>query len=44
MIKDVHTRLIAQSIPNAELVLIEGSHFIANEKPEEFNQAVLAFL
>ena len=44
MIKDAHTRLIARSIPNAELVLLEGSHFIANEKPAEFNRAVLAFL
>ena len=44
MIKDAHTRLIARSIPGAELVLIDGSHFIANEKPEEFNQAVLRFL
>ena len=44
MIKDAHTRLIAQSIPGAELVLIDGSHFIAYEKPEEFNRAVLVFL
>ena len=44
MIKDAHTRLIAASIPDAELVLIEGSHFIANQKPAEFNRAVLAFL
>ncbi len=44
MIKDAHTRLIARSIPNAELVLIDGSHFIANEKLEEFNRALLAFL
>ena len=44
MIKEAHTRLIARSIPNAELVLIDGSHFIANEKPGEFNQAVLLFL
>ena len=44
MIKDAHTRLIARGIPDAELVLIDGSHFIANEKPEEFNRAVLRFL
>ena len=44
MIKDAHTRLIARSIPDAQLVLLEGSHFIANEKPAEFNRAVLDFL
>jgi pimeloyl-ACP methyl ester carboxylesterase len=44
MIKDAHTRLIARSIPDAQLVLLEGSHFIANEKPVEFNRAVLGFL
>ncbi|MBO4754372.1 MAG: alpha/beta fold hydrolase [Bacteroidales bacterium] len=44
MIKDAHTRLIARSIPDAELVLLKGSHFIANEKPVEFNRAVLGFL
>lgn len=43
MINDAHTRLISSSIPNAQLVLIEGSHFVANEKPEEFNSAVFAF-
>ena len=44
MIKDSHTRLIARSIPNSQLVVIEGDHFIANKKPEEFNRAVLTFL
>ena len=44
MIKDAHTRLIAGSIPDAELVLIDGSHFIANERAEEFNRIVLRFL
>ena len=44
MIKESHTRLIAKSIPNAELVFIDGNHFIANKKPEEFNKAVLDFL
>ena len=44
MIKEEHTRLIAESIPNSELVLIEGDHFIANKRPGEFNKAVLAFL
>ena len=44
MIKDGHTRLIAQSIPGAELVIIPGTHFIANQNPGPFNEAVLRFL
>ena len=44
MIKDKHTRLIAQSIPGAELCILQGNHFIANKNPEAFNEAVLRFL
>ena len=44
MIKDGHTRLIAQSIPGAELAIIPGTHFIANQNPGPFNEAVLRFL
>jgi pimeloyl-ACP methyl ester carboxylesterase len=44
MIKDAHTRLIAQSIPDSQLVLIKGNHFIANKCHEAFNHAVLEFL
>lgn len=44
MIKDSHTRLIAANIKNAELSIIEGSHFIANKKSEEFNSVVSSFL
>ena len=44
MIKEKHTRLIASSIPDAQLVFIQGNHFIANKCPQEFNQAVLEFL
>ncbi len=44
MVKDSHTRLIAASIPNAELVLLKGDHFIAAKIPQEFNRAVLDFL
>ena len=44
MIKDKHTRLIARSIPQAELSIIPGDHFIANKSPEAFNEAVLRFL
>ena len=31
-------------IPDAELVLIKGNHFIANKEPEAFNRVVLSFL
>ncbi|MBR6981188.1 MAG: alpha/beta fold hydrolase [Prevotella sp.] len=44
IIKEEHTRLIAQSIPDARLVFIKGSHFIANECPQAFNKEVLEFL
>ena len=44
MIKESQTRLIARSIPDAKLVILEGNHFIANKCPEAFNLAVLAFL
>ena len=44
MIKDSHTRLIARSIPGAQLVIIEGDHFVANKHPKEFNEAVIRFL
>ena len=44
MILESHTRLIAECIPNSQLVFINGSHFIANKKPREFNHAVLEFL
>lgn len=44
MVKESHTRLIAGHIKNAKLCLIQGNHFIANKKPDEFNAAVLAFL
>jgi pimeloyl-ACP methyl ester carboxylesterase len=44
MIKEDHTRLIASSIPNAQLVILEGDHFVAKKCPDAFNHAVLAFL
>ena len=44
MIRESHTRLIAECIPDSQLVFIDGNHFIANKKPEEFNRAVLNFL
>lgn len=44
MIKRSHTELIASSIPHARSVFIDGSHFVAREKPEIFNRTVLEFL
>lgn len=44
MIREAHTRLIAESLPDAELAFLEGDHFIANKHPVEFNRRVLAFL
>jgi len=44
MIKERHTRLIAQSIPSAELIILPGSHFVSSENPEEFNKVVAKFL
>lgn len=44
LIRAAHTRLIAQSLPNGELALIPGNHFIAAKNPEPFNAAVDEFL
>lgn len=44
MIKEEHTRLIADSIPGAQLAIIEGTHFVAYENPDEFNRVVGEFL
>ena len=44
MIREKHTKLIAESIPGAELVFIKGNHFIAEKNAEVFNQKVLEFL
>ena len=44
MIRERHTRRIARSLPNARLRILEGTHFIAAEKPDAFNQCVEAFL
>lgn len=43
-IKEIHTRKIASSIPNSELVFIPGNHFIAEKKSGDFNQVVDKFL
>ena len=44
MITEEHTRLIAEHIPGSELVFLQGTHFIAHENPEEFNEIVGEFL
>ena len=44
MIKDKHTRLIYNSLPNAKLEIITGDHFVANKNYEAFNTVVEAFL
>ena len=44
MIKRSHTELIARSIKDAELVFLEGDHFIANKRAEAFNGVVERFL
>lgn len=44
MIKDAHTRLIADSLPQGQLVILPGDHFVANKNPTVFNDAVERFL
>ena len=44
-IKREHAEYLARSIPNAELVNLHGvSHFAPLQRPEQFNNAMLAFL
>jgi pimeloyl-ACP methyl ester carboxylesterase len=40
MIKESHTRLIYKSLPNAQMNIIEGDHFVANKNAEAFNKVV----
>ena len=44
MIKDSHTRLIHKNLPNSELAIIAGDHFIASKNPDSFNRRVAVFL
>lgn len=44
MVKEEHTKLIAKSIPNAKIVIIPGTHFIAVKQHARFNQEVHEFL
>jgi RNA polymerase sigma-70 factor, ECF subfamily len=44
-IKREHAEYLARSIPNAELVALNGvSHFAPLQRPEQFNAAMLSFL
>lgn len=44
MIKEEHSRLIANSLGDGKLCVIRGSHFIAKENPSAFNKEVENFL
>ena len=44
MIKEFHTKEIAENIPNAKLAIMKGNHFIANKRYAAFNKEVEAFL
>lgn len=44
VIREAHTRKIAENIPGARMVILKGNHFVANRHPEAFNQAVDDFL
>ena len=44
MIKNSHTKKIAEHLPNAKSVVIRGNHFIANKNPAAFNREVDVFL
>jgi pimeloyl-ACP methyl ester carboxylesterase len=43
-IRREHAEYLAQSIPNAKLIVLNGvSHFAPLQRPEQFNAAVLSF-
>lgn len=44
MIKAAHSSAIAAALPNARLTVMRGTHFIANQRPAEFNRTVGDFL
>lgn len=44
MIRERHTRLIAESIPNSQLAILPGDHFVARRNWQAFNLVVLEFL
>ena len=44
MIRDDHTRAIADALPDSSLAILPGDHFIAAKDPDTFNRTVLEFL
>ena len=44
MIRDDHTRAIAEALPEGKLAILPGDHFVAAKTPEVFNRTVLDFL
>ena len=44
MIKESHTKLIYRSLPDAQLNIVEGDHFVANKNADAFNKVVELFL
>ena len=44
MIKESHTKLIYKNLPNAQLAILDGDHFVANKNAEAFNKVVAEFL
>lgn len=44
MIKESHTKEIAENIPNARLKILKGDHFIASKEYAAFNKAMEEFL
>ena len=44
MIRESHTKMIAETIPKAKLQFLEGDHFLPMKRADEFNKTVEAFL
>lgn len=44
MIKEDHTKLIYESLPDAKLAFVAGDHFVANKNAAVFNRVVEEFL
>ena len=44
IIKESHTKEIAENIPDAKLSIMKGNHFIANKRYVTFNKEVESFL
>lgn len=44
MIRESHTKMIAETIPKAKLMFLEGDHFLPMKRANAFNRAVEEFL